>query len=151
MASLGVQIVDDLKRITKGPAFKRAMERARDVIIDDIREGSERGENPDGNPREPLSPEYRRRKADAGRRPIPDFKYTNRAMQNLRGDVNDKRIEFIFRDAEVSQYMQAHQRGEGFMPERRVFPETEDMSSQRQRQLEKRIEEIFEQYFKEAT
>jgi len=88
-----------------------------------IWEVSEKGDMPDGKPRQNLSTKYAQRKDNNSRNPFRDFIWTGTARKNFYFEQGENTIGFDYKDGDAYEYMRYHEnKGDGH----RLYPIEED-------------------------
>jgi len=97
-----------------------------------IWEVSEKGDMPDGNPRQDLNTKYAQRKDNNSRNPFRDFIWTGTARKNFYFEQGENTIGFDYSDGDAYEYMRYHEnKGDGH----RLYPIEEDSDSSPQRPI----------------
>ncbi len=156
MTNLSDIVIKDLKEISSPDNLRDVYSATGKIIQDSIEQLNERGLDPDGSPRTPLSNDdgggmylgYADQKSQMGKNPIPDFDLTGTAKNSLDFDFNaDKGISFSYNSSDAGQYMYLHENGLKGMPERRQFAVDRDAQSEPQKQVTEEIGVELEKLF----
>lgn len=128
-------VVRDLKGIVKKPEFTRVVaEGAARIHSDKMLELTRQAKNPQGRSYRQLGKRQKTAKRGAGLPTIPDLRYGvkgGKTMDTLyiTGSGKSAKVKFKKDEGlpEKKRYMRKHQYGEGRLPQRKIWPEENDM------------------------
>lgn len=144
-------IGDQFLDIIRTRASEMPIQKIADVFVDETETNTERGIQPDGTTFPPYSPKTKK----SGRVNLRDKSRSVETVDTLYSQANEATIGFKGNagygasskpSSEVFYY---HQYGEGRNPERRVFPEGQDITSSEVQAAIERVEIILKEHFNE--
>ena len=158
-------VSDDIKRMVNAPEFyEKVVKESAHIHIEDSREKTRQSKSVTGGNFQGLSSSYAKRKRSVSNEsPVANLRYgyddvTQRrkpkAMDTLRyreGQANREASIYFDGSADSSrrrssEYMYDHQTGAGSLPQRKFFPEEDDMRSPAQSQNKSKVGKKLQEY-----
>lgn len=162
---IGADVAKDIRRMLSLPEFyQKVVSRSAEIHIQSARDKTWTLRSPSGELFQRLSPSYAMKKATlTDEPPVPNLLYgwddkmsrrKPKAMNTLRyREKQANRGAEIYFDGSAdsserksSRYMYNHQTGSGGVPQRKIFPEEQDMSSEHQAENTRTITNYLTEY-----
>ena len=131
--TIGEAIVKDIKEMFSSPELGSVLDNIGTIYSDSIEEMNRQASDPNGKSRLRLNQTYADIKQELGRQDVADFYFSGNAYESFyyEENVGDRSVGFGYDDATITEYMLAHEKGNG-VPERRQFPIESDSNSAEQ-------------------
>ena len=133
--NIGADVAKDIRRMVSQPEFyEKVVKRSAETHIKSAEDMTWITRAPNGDPFQGLSKRYRKEKYDLTANSKPDLRFQSYAIESMytKESGSGRTAEVHFKRG--SKYMYDHQYGdkEKKLPQRKIFPEEQDMSSTHQ-------------------
>lgn len=133
--NIGADVAKDIRHMTSQPEFyEKVVKRSAETHIKSAEDMTWITRAPNGDPFQALSKRYRKEKYNITANTKPDLRFQSYAIESMytKESGSGKTAEVRFKRG--AEYMYDHQYGDQSrkLPQRKIFPEEQDMSSTHQ-------------------